>query len=60
MVFKIPELLAAASGVMTLKAGDILATGTPVGVWPIVSGDVLEAEISEVGSLRCTVTARKP
>lgn len=60
MVFKIPELLAAASRVMTLEAGDILATGTPAGVWPIVPGDVLEAEISEVGSLRCTVATRKP
>ncbi len=60
MVFRIPETLAAISRVMALEPGDILATGTPEGVWPLAPGDVLEAEISGVGSLRCTVAARKP
>ena len=60
MVFRIPETLAAISRVMRLEPGDLLATGTPEGVWPIVPGDVLEAEIPGVGSLRCTVAARKP
>ena len=60
MVFRIPETLAAISRVMSLEPGDLLATGTPEGVWPIVPGDVLEAEIPGVGALRCTVAARKP
>lgn len=60
MVFKIPETLAAISRVTTLEPGDVLATGTPEGVWPLAPGDVLEAEISGVGALRCTVAARKP
>ena len=59
MVFRIPETLAAISRVMRLEPGDLLATGTPEGVWPIVPGDVLEAEIPGVGTLRCTVAARK-
>lgn len=59
MVFRIPETLAAISRVMALESGDILATGTPEGVWPIQPGDVLEAEIPSVGTLRCTVAARK-
>lgn len=59
MVFRIPELIAAASRIMTLEKGDILATGTPAGVWPIVPGDVLEAEIPGVGALNCAVAARK-
>ncbi|HKZ47314.1 MAG TPA: fumarylacetoacetate hydrolase family protein [Thermoplasmata archaeon] len=58
MVFRIPQLLAAASRIMSLERGDILATGTPAGVWPIVAGDVLEAEIPGVGSLKCTAAAR--
>lgn len=58
MVFKIPQLLEAASRIMTLEVGDILATGTPAGVWPIAPGDVLDAEIPGVGRLRCTVAAR--
>ncbi len=60
MIFRIPETLAAVSRVMSLEPGDVLATGTPEGVWPIVPGDVLEAEIPGVGVLRCTVSARKP
>lgn len=60
MVFRIPETLAAISRVMSLEAGDLLATGTPEGVWPLAPGDTLEAEIPGVGSLRCTVAARKP
>lgn len=60
MIFRIPETLAAISRVMRLEPGDLLATGTPEGVWPIVPRDVLEAEISGVGGLRCTVAARKP
>jgi len=59
MVFGIPRLIADASRIMTLEAGDILATGTPAGVWPIAPGDVLEAEIPSVGRLRCTVVTRK-
>jgi acylpyruvate hydrolase len=60
MVFRIPETLAAISRVMSLEPGDLLATGTPEGVWPLAPGDRLEAEILGVGSLRCTVAARKP
>lgn len=58
MVFRVPRLLAAASRIMTLERGDILATGTPAGVWPIAAGDVLLAEIEGVGRLRCHVAPR--
>src|SRR5216110_1502177 len=58
MVFRIPQLIEASSRIMTLEEGDVLATGTPAGVWPIVSGDVLDAEISLVGTLRCNVASR--
>ncbi len=59
MIFRIPETLSAISRVMSLEPGDVLATGTPEGVWPINPGDILDAEIPGVGSLRCTVAARK-
>jgi len=58
MVFRVPQLIEAASRIMTLEVGDVIATGTPAGVWPIRPGDVLEAEIPRVGTLRCTVAAR--
>jgi 2-keto-4-pentenoate hydratase/2-oxohepta-3-ene-1,7-dioic acid hydratase in catechol pathway len=51
MVFSIPALLSYISGVMTLEPGDLVATGTPAGVGPLVAGDVVEIEIPGVGVL---------
>jgi 2-keto-4-pentenoate hydratase/2-oxohepta-3-ene-1,7-dioic acid hydratase in catechol pathway len=48
MVFSIPSLLAYISHIMTLEPGDLVATGTPSGVGPLVSGDVVEIEIPGV------------
>jgi len=45
MVFSIPFLLAYISRIMTLEPGDLVATGTPSGVGPLVPGDVVEVEI---------------
>ena len=45
MVFSVPALLAYISQVMTLEPGDIVATGTPAGVGPLVPGDVVEVEV---------------
>jgi len=52
MVFAIPQLLAFISHVMTLEPGDLVVTGTPAGVGPLVDGDVVEVEIPGVGVLR--------
>lgn len=57
MVFDIPFLLSYISKVMTLEPGDLIATGTPAGVGPLVDGDIVEVEIPEVGVLRNIVVA---
>ncbi len=57
MVFPIPMLLSYISGVMTLEPGDLVATGTPAGVGPLVPGDVVEVEIPGVGVLHNPVKA---
>jgi len=57
MVFSIARLLSYISGVMTLEPGDLVATGTPAGVGPLVDGDVVEVEIPGVGVLRNSVSA---
>jgi 2-keto-4-pentenoate hydratase/2-oxohepta-3-ene-1,7-dioic acid hydratase in catechol pathway len=57
MVFAIPTLIAFISGVMTLEPGDLIATGTPAGVGPLVSGDVVEVEVVGVSHVRNPVTA---
>ena len=57
MVFNVFQLLAFASSVMTLLPGDILLTGTPSGVSPIQSGDLVEITIEGLGTLRNPVRA---
>lgn len=42
MVFGVPFLLSYISHIMTLEPGDVVATGTPAGVGPLVAGDVVE------------------
>jgi 2-keto-4-pentenoate hydratase/2-oxohepta-3-ene-1,7-dioic acid hydratase in catechol pathway len=51
MVFSIPFLLSYVSHVMTLEPGDIVATGTPAGVGPLVDGDAVEVEIDGVSKV---------
>jgi len=48
MVFPIHELLAYISHIMTLEPGDLVATGTPAGVGPLVAGDVVEVIVGGV------------
>jgi 2-keto-4-pentenoate hydratase/2-oxohepta-3-ene-1,7-dioic acid hydratase in catechol pathway len=45
MLFRIPRILGDISKVMTLEPGDIILTGTPKGVGPVVPGDVMRAGI---------------
>ena len=40
------------SHVMTLEPGDLIATGTPAGIAPVVPGDEIEVEVEGVGVLR--------
>lgn len=56
MVHGPAKLVAFISNVMTLLPGDIISTGTPSGVGPIVAGDIVEVEIEHVGTLRNVVT----
>lgn len=54
------ELLVYISRMMTLLPGDVVLTGTPAGVGPLVEGDTLEVEIPGVGTLRNPVTRLAP
>lgn len=55
MIHRVPQIVAHISGIFTLEPGDVILTGTPSGVGPVVAGDVMEAEISGVGALRVSV-----
>lgn len=64
MIFPIDALISYISDIFTLEEGDLIFTGTPEGVGPVVPGDVIEAEIESVGSLSVgvasTVTLERP
>ncbi len=51
MIWATAEIIAEASKLWTLAAGDLIYTGTPEGVGPLVRGDVIEGAIEGVGAL---------
>jgi len=55
MIFPVAAIVSYISRMMTLEPGDLIATGTPEGVGPLVAGNVLEVEIGGLGTLRVTV-----
>ena len=57
MVFDAPTLVSYVSHVMTLLPGDVIMTGTPAGVSPITSGDIVSVRIEGIGELSNPVVA---
>ncbi|MEO3744641.1 fumarylacetoacetate hydrolase family protein [Plantactinospora sp. B5E13] len=57
MVFDVPTLVSYISHVMTLLPGDVVLTGTPAGVSPIVAGDTVTVRVEGVGELSNPVVA---
>ncbi|MEW6355302.1 MAG: fumarylacetoacetate hydrolase family protein [Planctomycetota bacterium] len=62
MIFRVPEIVAFISTLMTLEPGDVIATGTPAGVGNATDtylkpGDVMEMEIEKIGAFRTPVKA---
>jgi fumarylpyruvate hydrolase len=55
MIWNVAEVIAEASKLWRLAAGDLIFTGTPEGVGPIVAGDRVEGEVEGVGALACAV-----
>lgn len=56
MTWKVPEIIAELSTLFELAPGDLLFTGTPAGVGPLVKGDVVEAGIDGLDSLKISIT----
>jgi 2-keto-4-pentenoate hydratase/2-oxohepta-3-ene-1,7-dioic acid hydratase in catechol pathway len=55
MIVNIPTLIELISSVMTLNPGDVIASGTPEGVGPIVPGDSIRIGIESVGEMALPV-----
>ena len=50
MIWKVPEMISHLSEYFELAAGDVILSGTPAGVGPVVKGDAIEATIEGLGS----------
>ncbi|MCI1641573.1 MAG: fumarylacetoacetate hydrolase family protein [Actinomyces sp.] len=57
MITPVRELVAYISRVFTLLPGDVIITGTPAGVGPIVAGDRVDISVSGIGTLSNPVVA---
>ena len=55
MINRVPQIIAHISAIFTLEPGDVILTGTPAGVGQVVAGDVMEAGIEGVASIKITV-----
>jgi 2-keto-4-pentenoate hydratase/2-oxohepta-3-ene-1,7-dioic acid hydratase in catechol pathway len=51
-IFSLGVIIRYISQAMTIAPGDVIATGTPKGVGPVVAGDVIEISVEGVGTLR--------
>jgi len=55
LIWSVPEVIAYLSSLVTLAPGDLIFTGTPEGVGPVVRGDRLEGAVEGVGTLSVTI-----
>jgi fumarylpyruvate hydrolase len=55
MIWKVPEMISYLSEYFELAAGDVILSGTPSGVGPVVPGDVMELTVEGLGKLNVTV-----
>jgi fumarylpyruvate hydrolase len=54
MIWNVPDTIAYLSGLVELAAGDLIYTGTPEGVGPVVAGDRMDGHVDGVGDIAIT------
>ena len=54
-IWSVPETISFLSRLVTLAPGDLIFTGTPAGVGPVVAGDLMEGHIDGIGEIQVTV-----
>ncbi len=55
LIWPVPDIIAAASSSIELQPGDLIMTGTPEGVGPVVTGDVVTGGVDGVGEITVTI-----
>lgn len=51
LIWSVPEIIEHLSGLFTLMPGDLIYTGTPAGVGPVVAGDLIKGGVDGVASI---------
>ena len=59
MIFRIDQIIAFISSIMALEVGDAIMTGTPAGISPLNSGDMVDVAIEGLGKLSNPVESEK-
>ncbi|WP_438390530.1 fumarylacetoacetate hydrolase family protein [Caballeronia sp. DA-9] len=59
LIWNVPEIIANLSTQYALAPGDLIFTGTPAGVGPVVPGDVIEGSIAGLDTIRFTIGAAR-
>jgi fumarylpyruvate hydrolase len=59
MIWNVPQIIAELSRLFVLHPGDLILTGTPAGVGPVVPGDVMVGSIDKLGTLTIHVGERR-
>ncbi|CCJ07866.1 fumarylacetoacetate hydrolase family protein [Methylocystis sp. SC2] len=55
LIWSVPDIIAALSRNVTLAPGDLIFTGTPSGVGPLLPGDIVDGEVEHVGSVAVSI-----
>ena len=58
LLHDVPAVLAFITSFMTLLPGDVVLTGTPAGVGPLVAGNTVSVRVQGIGTLTNPVVAR--
>jgi len=56
LIWSVPEMISILSKTMTLLPGDVIYTGTPEGVGPIVKGDKVSGGVEGIGEVSITIS----
>jgi fumarylpyruvate hydrolase len=57
LIWPVPEIVSILSRSMVLKPGDLIMTGTPAGVGPIVAGDKVTGGVAGLGEISIDIGA---
>jgi len=55
MIWKVPETISCLSAYFELAPGDVILSGTPAGVGPVLRGDIMDLSIEGLGQMRIAV-----